>query len=130
MPRKTPLYVQHNRALNLEYAGMETFALGQETVLLGTAGSVIKRTNAAGFAYFAHKFLDGDRNSREHYLAGPVGSIDAELIADATREQIAEVKDLVPTLRMLGREGYNLVDAKTYSTLAALHNHGIFANTY
>ncbi|MBL4572916.1 MAG: hypothetical protein JKY86_07565 [Gammaproteobacteria bacterium] len=126
MPRKTPLYAQHNRALNLEYAGMETFALGQETVLLGTAGSVIERTNAAGFAYFAHKFLDGDRSPREHYLAGPVGSDDAETVANAMREQIAEVKDLVPTLRMLGREGFNLVDAKTYSTLAALHNHGVF----
>lgn len=43
------------------------------------------------------------------------------------RDRIAEAKDLVPTLRMLGREGFNLVDAKTYGTIAALHNHGVFA---
>jgi hypothetical protein len=28
---------------------------------------------------------------------------------------------------MLGREGYDLVDAKTYGTVASLHNHGIFS---
>jgi hypothetical protein len=27
---------------------------------------------------------------------------------------------------MLGREGFALVDAKTYATLASLHNHGVF----
>jgi hypothetical protein len=123
---KTKLFVRHSRALSLEQADIETFALQQNEVFLGTAGSVITRTNAAGFAYFAHKFLDGDRKHRETYLAGPAGSDDAKAVADAMRERIAEVKDLVPTLRMLGREGFNLVDAKTYSTLAALHNHGVF----
>lgn len=123
---KTQLYVRHSRALSLELADIETFALQQREVFLGTAGSVITRKNAAGFAYFAHKFLDGDRKPRETYLAGPVESDDAQAVADAMRERIAEVKDLVPTLRMLGREGFNLVDAKTYATLAALHNHGVF----
>ena len=36
------------------------------------------------------------------------------------------MKDIVSSLRMLGREGFNLVDAKTYATLASLHNHGVF----
>ena len=110
----------------MEQADIETFASQQSEVFLGTAGSVITRTNAAGFAYFAHKFLDGDRNPREVYLAGPTGSNEAEAIAGAMRERVAEMKNLVPTLRMLGREGFNLVDAKTYSTLASLHNHGVF----
>lgn len=127
MPAKLKnLYVRHSRALNLEYAEIETFALQQPSVFLGTAGSVIKRTNASGFEYYAHKFLDGERKPREHYLAGPVGSEVAELAADEIRARIAEVKNVVPTLRMLGREGFNLVDAKTYGTLAALHNHGVF----
>ncbi|MCP4445243.1 MAG: hypothetical protein GY811_07865 [Myxococcales bacterium] len=123
---KTKLFVHHSRALSLELADIETFALQQHEVFLGTAGSVITRRNAGGFAYFAHKFLDGDRKARETYLAGPIGSDDAEASADAMRGRIAEAKDLVPTLRMLGREGFNLVDAKTYSTIAALHNHGVF----
>jgi hypothetical protein len=121
------LFVRHSRALNLELGDIENYALQQHEVFLGTAGSVIKRTNASGFAYFAHKFLDGDRKHRESYLAGPVGSDDAEAAADAMRSRIVETKDLVPTLRMLGREGFNLVDAKTYSTIASLHNHGVFA---
>lgn len=123
---KTRLFVRHSRALSLELADIENFALQQNEVFLGTAGSVITRTNASGFAYFAHKYLDGDRKHRESYLAGPVGSDDAEATAKALRERIAEVKDLVSTLRMLGREGFNLVDAKTYSTIAVLHNHGVF----
>lgn len=124
--KKIKLYVRHSRALSLELADIETFVLQLPEVFLGSAGSVITRTNAAGFAYFAHKFVDGNRKHREIYLAGPVGADNAEVVADAMRERIAEVKDLVPTLRMLGREGFNLVDAKTYSTLAALHNHGVF----
>ena len=125
--KKNHLYLYHNRALCLEYEGIETFALQQRVAFPGTAGSLITRTNASGFEYFAHKFVDGDGKQRERYLAGPVGSEDAEAAADKMRERIAEVKDLVPTLRMLGREGFSLVDAKTYATLAALHNHGVFS---
>ena len=122
----TKLFVRHSRALNLELADIENVALQHHEVFIGTAGSVVTRTNASGFAYFSHKFLDGDRKHRETYLAGPVGSEDAEAAAAAMRSRIVEAKDLVSTLRMLGREGFNLVDAKTYSTIAALHNHGVF----
>lgn len=121
------LYLEHSKALSLEHTSIETFALQQHKVFLGTGGSVVIRKNAAGFEYYAHKFLDSDRKARERYLAGPVGSDDAETIAEGVRARIVEIKDLVPTLRMLGREGFNLVDAKTYGTLAALHNHEVFA---
>lgn len=123
---KTKLFVKHSRALKLELSEIENVALQQQEVFVGTAGSVVTRTNASGYAFYAHKFLDGDRKQRETYLAGPLGSDDAESAASAMRDRIAEAKDLVPTLRLLGREGFNLVDARTYATIAALHNHGIF----
>lgn len=127
MTRKTsPLYVPHSRALTLLHSEVETVASQLDEVFAGTAGSVIERTNADGFRYYAHKFYDGDGKPRERYLAGPTGSADADDTAARLRDRIQEAKELVPTLRMLGREGFNLVDRKTFATLAVLHNHGVF----
>jgi hypothetical protein len=55
-----------------------------------------------------------------------VGAPDADAAAATLRTRIVELKELVPSLRLLGREGFHLLDAKTHATLASLHNHGIF----
>jgi hypothetical protein len=122
-----PLYTPHSRALTLMYADLEGHALGQRSVFVGTAGSVIERKNAAGFRFYAHQFYDADGKKRERYLAGPAGSPAADAVAEETRVRIRELKALVPALRMLGREGYNLAIPKTYGTIASLHNQGVFA---
>jgi hypothetical protein len=121
------LYTQHSRALGVLYGDLEGHAVNQPEVFVGTAGSVIQRENASGFRFYAHQSYEGDGKKRERYLAGPVGSAAADAAAEATRVRIRELKALVPSLRMLGREGFNLVDARTYGTLASLHNHGVFA---
>jgi len=123
----TPLYTPHRRALTVLYADLESYALQRHEVFVGTAGSVIRRQNAAGFRFYARQYYDGEGKKREQYLAGPVGSADADAAADNTRAHISELKEIVPSLRMLGREGFNLVDPKTYATLASLHNNGVFA---
>jgi hypothetical protein len=122
-----PLYVPHSRALGVLHADLESHAALASQTFLGTAGSVIERRNASGFRFYAHQYYDGDGNKRERYLAGPVGSPAADDLAASTRARIREIKELVPSLRMLGREGYNLADARTYGTLASLANHGVFA---
>jgi hypothetical protein len=109
------------------HADIERHALQTGEVFNGTAGSVIERRNAAGFRFYAHKFYDAAGKSRERYLAGPIGQRQADQVADTLRLRIAELKDLVPSLRLLGREGYNLVDGKTFATIAVLHNQGLFA---
>jgi hypothetical protein len=88
---------------------------------------VIERKNASGFRFYAHQYYDGEGKKRESYLAGPVGDAKADAKAADMQARIREVKDLVPSLRMLGREGYNLADARTYGTIASLANHGVFA---
>lgn len=121
------LYTPHSRPLTVLFSDLESHAEGQREVFTGTAGSVIERHNAGGFRFYAHQFYDGDGKKRERYLGGPVGSAEADAAAEAIRARIREVKELVPSLRMLGREGYNMVDSRTHATLASLHNHGVFA---
>lgn len=125
--RRLPLFIPHRRALTVLYADLESYALNQREAFVGTAGSVIERRNASGFRFYAHQFYDGESKKRERYLAGPVGDPKADAAAAELRERVKELKEIVPSLRLLGREGFNLVDAKTYATLASLHNHGVFA---
>lgn len=124
--RRPSLYTPHRRALTVLYADLESHALQQSEVFIGTAGSVIGRTNASGFRFYAHQFYDGEGKKRERYLAGPVGDPPADAAAADLRVRIRDLKEIVPSLRLLGREGFNLVDARTYATLASLHNHGVF----
>jgi hypothetical protein len=106
---------------------VERHALSQSDVFVGTVGSVIERTNASGFRFYAHQFYDVDGKQRERYLAGPVGAPDADAAAERLRKAISDTKDLIPSLRLLIREEFQSVDTKSYATVAALHNHGLFA---
>jgi hypothetical protein len=121
------LFSPHRRALMVLYADIERQALQQRFAFTGTAGSVVERRNAAGFRFYAHQYYDGEGKKREQYLAGPAGSAAADARAEQMRERIREAKELVPSLRLLGREGFNLLDPKTFATLASLHNNGVFA---
>lgn len=121
------LFTLHPPSLTTLFADLEGFALSQREVFVGTAGTVLERTNAAGFRFYAHQSYDGEGKKRERYVAGPVGDPSADAAAEALRERVREVKDLVPSLRLLAREGFHVVDRRTYGTLAALHNHSVFA---
>jgi hypothetical protein len=122
-----PLYTAHAPPLTVLHSEIERYALAQSTVFVGTAGSVIERENAGRFRFYARTYYDSDGKKREEYLGGPVGGPEADAAAADVRLRIRELKAFVASLRMLGREGFNLVDSKTYGTLASLHNHGIFS---
>jgi hypothetical protein len=121
------LYTPHARALAVLYADIERYALSQPEVFVGTAGTVMQRKNASGFLFYGHQFYNGEGKKRERYVAGPVGNPEADATAEQLRTRIRELKDLVASLRLLGREGFQLVDAQTYATVASLHNHRFFA---
>lgn len=125
-PKAKPLYRLHPDSLNADYGNIENVAAHQEKVFLGTAGSVLERKNKGGFKFYSHQFYDGNGNKRQEYIAGPIGSKEADAAAQAMQTRIEEANDLVTTLRMLGREGFNLADLETYATIGALHNHGVF----
>ncbi len=122
-----PLYTPHARALSVLYADIERHALSQREVFVGTAGTVIQRRNASGFPFYAHQFYDAEGKKRERYLAGPAGDPDVDAGAEQIRLRIRELKNLVASLRLLGRERFQLVDAQTFATVASLHNHRFFS---
>jgi hypothetical protein len=121
------LYTPHSRALTVLHDDLERHAVSQPAVFVGTAGSIVERQNAGRFRFYARTFYDGDGKKREEYIAGPVGSPEAEAAASAVRERIRETKALAHSLQMLRREGYNVVDPRTYGTLASLSNHRVFS---
>lgn len=121
-----PLYAPHPSALMALYGDLENFARRQTLVLPGTPGSVLQRANARGFRFYAHQYYDANGRKVEKYLAGPVGDAAADAAAKDLGQRIAEVNAALKNVRLLGREGFTLVDAKAFATLAALHNRALF----
>ncbi len=119
------LYTPHDRALTLVYAEAERLARESASVFVGTPGTVVERTNTSGVRFYVHKANDGSRKTRERYL-GVVGSEEGDRRAIELQEQIAEMKALTGSLRLLSREGYVHCSPPVFATLAALHNHGLF----
>lgn len=120
-------YTLHPSSLTTLFADVEAFALSQKEVFIGTAGSVLVRKNAAQFEFYTHQYYDALGAKRERYIAGPVGSAEADLAANEVRSRIDDVKKILPSIRLLGREGFQIADSQTFATVAALHNHDLFA---
>ncbi|MEA2162123.1 MAG: hypothetical protein QOK37_250 [Thermoanaerobaculia bacterium] len=119
-------YTLHPRSLTTLFWEIEAFALAQETAFVGTPGSVLRRRNASQFEFYAHQYYDALGAKRERYVAGPVGS-EADAAAAELTARIADAKRMAPLIRLLGREGFQFADSRTFATLAALHNHRFFA---
>ena len=117
----------HATALSTLFADLENQARTADVTSGGTPGSVVVRKNAAGFRFYAHSFYGADGRKRETYVGGPVGSDGPERAATLLRERIAEVQELLPSIRLLAREGFHVVDKRTFAVLAALHTHGVWA---
>jgi len=120
-------YTTFPASLTTAFAETELFARSQRSVFVGTPGSLLERRNASGFAFYAHQYYDALGNKRERYVAGPVGDVEADAIAKDFQAKIIDVNHIVKLIRMLGREGFQLADSRTFAVLAALHNHGLFA---
>ena len=86
------LYRFHPPALMVLFADLASHARGQSKVFVGTAGSVLERSNADGFRFYAHQFYDGDGKKRERYVAGPIGAPEPDATARALRLAVAETK--------------------------------------
>jgi hypothetical protein len=121
------LFTMHSRGLAATYADIENQAMAQESAFLRTAGSVLERSNAGGFRYYALQQYDQAGAKRETYLAGPIGNAEADKAAEDMRTRIREQRGVVDSLRLLIREGYSALGPKHYVIIAALGNAGVFS---
>jgi hypothetical protein len=102
------------------------YAEAQTEVLIGTPGSLRELARPSGAAYYVRRYYDGNSKLRDQYIGGPVGDPGADAIAHALRERMDETNRIIADIRILRRQGFQVVDAKTYATVASLHNHGVF----
>ncbi|WP_213307400.1 GSU2403 family nucleotidyltransferase fold protein [Paraburkholderia sacchari] len=121
----SPLYQRHGQAFCTQLANVEQAAAAQDTVLIGAPGTIFEHKRA-GLVYYARQFMNPEGKKREESLGGPQGDPEVEARVAAMRERIAQGKDLVNRIRELAKLGFQIADNKTYATMGALHNHGLF----
>jgi hypothetical protein len=120
------LYASHETGLQVVFSEVERYALSQEEVFAGTPGSLTRRAKSSGSVFYSRQYYDGSGKKREVYVSGPEGSPVADEKALALNNRIAEAAGAVASIRLLGRSGYTIADAKAQATLATLHNLGFF----
>ena len=118
------LFQSFTPALSTLFGSIDGHAKSGVPVFCGSAGSITKRRNQHGVEFYVHRFYGGDGKQREAY----VGSAEeAGRKIELLRQKIDEVKAILSEVRLLVRKGFQSADAKTYATLASLHQHGLFA---
>jgi hypothetical protein len=121
----TALTTAHEKAFTLLFAELEAAAAEQREAFLGTPGNLTQRVNEGGTKFWVHRYSDAVGRRQEAYL----GTEDDQTVAarlSALRERIDAANATIARVRVLARAGFATVDRKTYSTLASLHNHGLF----
>jgi hypothetical protein len=115
----------HERALLLLFAELESAAAEQRAAFLGTPGAITERTNDNGTRFMVHRYSDAAGRRHEDYI-GTVDDAEALAKVGDLRTRIEAANATLGRIRILARAGFATVDRKTYSTLASLHNHGLF----
>jgi hypothetical protein len=121
----TLLTKPHEKALMLLFAELESTAADQREAFLGTPGTLTERANENETKFWVHRYSDGLGRRRETYLGTADDNAAIARIADL-RNRIQVANATISRVRVLARAGFATADRKTYSTLASLHNHGLF----
>jgi hypothetical protein len=119
------LTTPHERALTLLFSELEGVAASQSQTFLGTPGVLTERSNENGTVYWVHRYSDATGRRVETY----VGKVDDPKVGERVedlRGRIESANAAIAQVRILARAGFATVDRKAYSTLASLHNHGVF----
>jgi hypothetical protein len=89
------------------------------------AAAITERTNNNGTRFWVHRYSDGVGRRHEDYL-GTSGDEEVRARVRDLRGRIEAANATLGRIRILARAGFASADRKTYSTLANLHNHGLF----
>jgi hypothetical protein len=119
------LISRHEKALSLLFSELEATAREQPEAFLGTPGNLTLRKNESGIEFWVHRYSNAIGDRQEIYL-GTDEDQSAKARVESLRQRIEEANSTIGRVRVLARAGFATVDRKTYSTLASLHNHGLF----
>jgi hypothetical protein len=119
------LVAPHEPALTVLFAELESVVGAQREVFLGTPGTLDQRANENKTRFWVHRYSDAVGRRVETYL-GKLDEPDVRARVDELRARIESVNRTITQVRILARAGFASVDRKAYSTLASLHNHGLF----
>jgi len=120
-----PTYSTHENALNLLFSEVKATTEEQPEAFIGAPGSLALRTNETGTNFWVHRYSDASGARRERYI-GKNGEPQVIAALAALRKRIDTANATIGRVRVLARSGFATVDRKTYATVAALHNHGLF----
>ena len=118
------LFTRQSLLVQTMYSEVKRRAGEQQRLLVGTPGSVGERS-VGGNRFLYRQYYDPQGKKGADYL-GPVGQVEAEAKAAATREAITLANALIAEARELARHGYARVDSRTGAIVTALANHGLF----
>jgi len=118
------LFSRHSVGLQTIYSDLKRRAAEQPFLLIGTPGSVSER-EVGGRLFLYRQFYDPAGKKTADYI-GPAADPAARKHADAIKDEIDLAKGLLADARLLARQGYVRVDARTGAIVAALTNHGLF----
>ena len=120
------LYSVFQATYQTEFENLSQWAQTQEQIHIGTPGRMEARQRG-GDTFFYHRFYDAGGNPTEKYIGGPSGSPEADLARKNASDKIGSAEMVVQNVKELRKLGFAVIDDKAGATLAALHNHHLFA---
>lgn len=121
------LYSPFQATYHTEFENLSQWAQAQEIIHIGTPGRIEERLRGAD-TFFYHRFYNASGNPSEKYVGGPSGTPDAEFARKNAIDKISSAEMVVQSVRELRKLGFATIEDKAGATLAALHNHGLFAH--
>lgn len=118
------LFTKQPLPLQTAFAELKRQSLEQDTLLIGTPGSVVVRTSAG--RRFLYRDYYGPEGKKAADYIGPEEDAAAQSAAEQTRERIAFANALLEEAALLVQNGYVRVEPRTNAILAALANNGLF----
>ncbi len=120
------LYSTFQSTYHTEFDNLSQWAQTQEIIHIGTPGRIEDRVRGSD-TFFYHRFYDANGKPWEKYIGGPSGNPEADILRTNALDNIQSAEMVVRSVRELRKLGFAVIEDKAGATLAALHNHKLFA---
>lgn len=120
------LYSTFQTTYHTEFDNLSQWAKTQEVIHIGSPGRIEERLRGSD-TFFYHRFYDANGKPSETYIGGPSGDAAADALRKNALDGIQSAEMVVRSVRELRKLGFAVIEDKAGATLAALHNHKLFA---